>query len=353
MSSSSTKTMNLPWHQHDHYWLCVYPFSGALSAGLQDMMLRVGGLVQSDGGMAAKAPKQWKPMWDTVYEGLKQQQALAQVEVALCSGEMPPHSRSEAACKTPLQLQNIAESLWLGEALLDGRVMCYLQPVHSSKERVFGYESFARVRDLDGSIIGGDRIVAASKVLGMEYMIDRHLQVEAIKTFAASQFNGFLFVNFFPGFIHRPSVYLEGLSETAKQYGIVSKHLVLDFTNSEKPRDAAHIRSVCEYGRSKGYSVALDDLSSVEATRRLVDEVKPDFVKIDMHLVQSDSYAARDTIRAMAEIVHASGGALIAEGVETEAMFTAMRQLNVDLFQGYYFAAPAPVEVALARSAAG
>ena len=65
-------------------------------------------------------------------------------------------------------------------------------------------------------------------------------------------------------------MYLEGLSETAKGFGIVAKHIVLDFTKSETPRDIAHMRNVCEYGRSRGYSIALDDIASVENAKKLL-----------------------------------------------------------------------------------
>ena len=231
--------------------------------------------------------------------------------------------------------------------------MCYLQPVMSDKDKIFGYESFARVKAEDGSVIAGDKIVAASKALGIEYMIDRHLQVQAIKTFASSAFNGFLFVNFFPGFIHRPAVYLEGLSETAKSFGVIAKHIVLDFTKSETPRDLVHLKSVCEYGRSRGYSIALDDIESVESARKLIGEIHPDFVKIGMQLVrQAMEPGARETIRQIVELVAASGGTAIGEGVETDEIFQALKLLGVDLFQGYLFSPPVPVETALKQKSA-
>lgn len=316
-------------------------------------MLKQAGARESGEGLAMKTGAQWRKSWEPIYASLKQMDALSRVETGLTYGENAPASKQEAECRTPASMQMIADSLWLGEALLEDRVVCYLQSVHSSKERIFGYESFARVNMPDGKVVGGMQIMAASKVLGIEHMIDRHLHVQAIKTFAASAFNGFLFVNFFPGFIHRPSVYLEGLSDTAQEYGVVSKHIVLDLTNSEKPRDMVHIKNVCEYGRSRGYSLALDDVASVEVVQRLVQEVRPDFVKIDMHLVRDVATpATRDTIRAIVELVHASGGTVIGEGVESEAIFQSLKTLGVDLFQGYYFAAPEPVEMALKRGAA-
>ncbi len=295
--------------------------------------------------MTIKAPKSWKPVWDTVYAVLANANMLTGVEVSVAPDAPPAGER-----KTPEAVQNIAQSLWIGEALLESRILCYLQPVLAAKDKVFGYESFARVKATDGTIIGGDKIVAASRALNIEHMIDRHLHIQAIKTFVSSDFNGFLFINFFPGFIHRPAVYLEGLSETAKNYGIIAKHLVLDFTRSENPHSIAHLKSVCEYGRSRGYSVALDDIESLEGAKKLIPEMRPDFVKIDMHLVrQVTDPAKREVIRQIVEFVHASGSTVIAEGVETEAMHTSLKQLGVDLFQGYYFSPPVPVEAALKR----
>ncbi len=352
MSGSPVKTFHLPLHQGEHYWLCFYGVDGDVSSTLGSALTQLGAM-PGNGGFLMRTGTQWKKSWDGIYGALRQMGALDKIEAALSYSDGAPANKQEASCKSMEAMQGIADSLWLGDALLENRVVCYLQSVHSSKERIFGYESFARVKMADGKVIGGMQIMAASKALGIEHMIDRHLHVEAIKTFAASAFNGFLFVNFFPGFIHRPAVYLEGLSETAKQFGVVSKHIVLDLTNAEKPRDMAHIKSVCEYGRSRGYSVALDDVASVDVAQKMIGEVRPDFVKIDMHLVRDVATGVtRDTIRTIVEMVHGAGGTVIAEGVETEEIFTALKTLGVDLFQGYLFSAPEPVEMALKRSGA-
>jgi len=352
MLSTPARSFNLPWHQAEHYWLNFYAAEGALFAPVA-AALKACGAKEHGEGFILRTGAQWKPSWDAVYVALAKINGLYAVDVGLSFADIAPANRVEAECKTTAKMQDIANSMWLGDALLENRVVCYLQSVHSNRDRIFGYESFARVNMPDGTVVAGMQIMEASKILGIEHMIDRHLHVEAINTFAASAFNGFLFVNFSPGFIHRPAVYLEGLSETAKQHGIVSKHIVLDLTNSERPRDMAHIKNVCDYGRSRGYSVALDDVASVDGAQKLVHEVRPDFVKIDMHLVQAiESPNVRDTIRMIVELVHASGGTVIAEGVETEAMFNALKMLGVDLYQGYLFSAPEPVSVALKRSGA-
>jgi len=351
MSGSSVKNFNLPWHQHDEYWIAVFPKTDSFPIPVQVCLEQAGLHKTTDDGMSVRTKRDWKTTWDKIYSGLKKIDALELVEVSFAPDAEGPVKRADSECKEMAAIQAIAESLWLGDAMLSDRVMCYLQPVIGGNEKIFGYESFARVKATDGSIIGGDKIIAASKILGIEYMIDRMLHVEAIKTFVTSEFNGFLFVNFFPGFIHRPSVYLEGLNETAKSFGVLAKHIVLDFTNSDTPRDIAHVNSVCDYARSRGYSIALDDISSIDIARKLIPDIRPDFVKIDMHLVRKVGEPGnRDVIRALVELTHAVAGTVIAEGVETQEIFQALKILGVDLFQGYLFSPPVPVEAALVRT---
>lgn len=355
--TDTAKKFNLPWHQHERYWLMVYAKHDHFDPQLLNDLTKVGMKPVGDDDrskpslLVAQTGRQWAPVWEPVYKVLSARNADAVVDVALSSGaDMPDPAFVRR--QTVEAIQAIADNMWLGDALLEDRIMCYLQPVLSSNDKVFGYESFARVAGTDGKVIAGDRIVKASKALGIEYMIDRHLQVQAIKTFMSSEFNGYLFINFFPGFIHRPSVYLEGLSETVKSFGVLPKHIVLDFINSESPHDMMHLKTVCEYGRSCGYSIALDDVESVKSMQRLFPEIKPDFVKIDMHLVHRiGEEHIRETIRQIVDMAHSSKATVIGEGVETDDMYQQLKLLDVDLFQGYLFSPPLPVDVALKRSA--
>jgi EAL domain-containing protein (putative c-di-GMP-specific phosphodiesterase class I) len=352
MASPNLKNIHLPWLQRDEYWMTLYPKEDGFTPPVKMCLEGLGFHKSSEDGMTLRMGKDWKPVWDKLYASLEQLSAIETVAIIFSPDIEGPARRSEVEPKLLSAIQLVSESLWLGEAMLDDRLVCYLQPVMSGNDKIFGYESFARVKGKDGKIIGGDKIIAASKVLGIEYMIDRMLHIQAIKTFVGSDFNGFLFVNFFPGFIHRPSVYLEGLSDTAKSFGVLSKHIVLDFTNSEIPRDIHHLNSVCDYARSRGYSIALDDMSSLESGRKLIPEIRPDFVKIDMHLVhQLTDPSKREIIRSLVDMTHQAAGTVIAEGVETQEHYQALKLLGVDLFQGYLFSAPVPVEAALARSA--
>lgn len=350
MPGPQNKNFNLPWHQYDQYWVTV-GMSGAGFPPSLAQALKGAGMESNGRVMSAKTDRNWSARWAAIYTQLQQANVLESVEAAVTSTPVAADGQG-VDWRPAAAVQQVAESMWLGDALLEDRILCYLQPVVSGRDKVFGYESFARVRLPDDTIIGGDKIISASRALNIEFMIDRHLHVQAITTFVCSDFDGFLFVNLFPGFIQRPSVYLEGLSEAAKNFGIVSKHIVLDFTRSETPRDIARLKSICEYGRSCGYSIALDDIESLDGAKKLVPDIKPDFVKLDMKLARkAEDASKREIIARIVDLAHTSGGTVIAEGVETEAMHQALKALNVDLFQGYYFSPPVPVEAVVKRSA--
>jgi EAL domain-containing protein (putative c-di-GMP-specific phosphodiesterase class I) len=346
-----SKPLNLPWHQHDHYWIHLFARGGHFPPAVNEALKHSGMQFVSAGAYSLKAGRDWQTPWSGIHAALQAASGAHMVEAAVVPADDQAQPLARIERRSVGDIEAIANSLWLGDAVQEGRLMCYLQPVVSAKDKVFGYESFARVRAADGSVIAGEAIFTASKALGMEFAIDRMLQVQAIQTFVSSDFNGFFFVNFLPGFIHRPAIYLEGLGEMVRNHGIMAKHIVLEFTKSETPRDLAHLKSVCEYARSRGYSVALDDITTLEGARKLISEVRPDFVKLDMQLAgRVAEPRAKDVVQQVAALTHAAGGTVIGEGVETEENYHQLKELGVDLFQGYYFSAPVPVEKALRRA---
>lgn len=342
------KPLHLPWNQDSHYWLCVLPAGGSAPAALAHGLLALGAKERNDARTryVMSADKDWSASWKKIHAVLSEAGALQYAQVSIVPGANEPEEPQVLLnLSTPAQIDAIAGSLWLGDALLANQVHCYLQPVLSGADKIFGYESFARVKLGSGEVIGGEAIVNAAHALSIEFAIDRLLHVQAIKTFVASHFDGFLFVNFFPGFIQRPDVYLEGISETVRAYGIVPKHVVLDLTKSETPRDLQHLKRVTEYCRTKGYAVALDDVESVSNARALVEDLRPDYVKLDMKLVARVGHGPeREIIREIVESCHKLGSMVLAEGVESLEIFNELKELRVDLFQGYYFSPPVPVE---------
>lgn len=97
------------------------------------------------------------------------------------------------------------------------------------------------------------------------------------------------------------------------------------------PIDAQMIAAVRAL-KTRGYTIALDDYVYVEGHRELIELA--DLIKIDV-LAQS-----LDQVKALMVQLRAYKGLLLAEKVETQAMFETCKQLGFKLFQGYFLARP-------------
>ncbi len=335
---------NLPYNQSSNYWLSVFPFNDDPAFIKSLVVFGMKKLDTTNTSYVLHVAGPWEPKWKEMRRIIQAHDMADKAQVTLLIGDTQPDPKEfDFARKSISVLDKMADSLWLGEALLEDRIVCYMQPVLDKRGKIFGYEAFARMETPD-SIVSGGKIIEASKYLNAEYMLDRYLHLKAIKTFISSDLDGFLFINLIPGFIHRPEKYLEGLSEAAKFNGMPAKQIVLDFTHSETPRDISHLKAIFDYCRSRGYLLSLDDMSSVSVAHKILETVHPDFIKLDVDLVHNSSGAKE--LRIISELVamaHAAGSTLIAEGVETEATHAELLKAGVDLFQGYFFSPPVAV----------
>lgn len=91
-----------------------------------------------------------------------------------------------------------------------------------------------------------------------------------------------------------------------------------------------------------GAMVALDDLSGGGDSLSCLEDLRPDFGKIDRSMTGGiqHSPARRKLVAALVECAHEQGCRVVAEGIERVDEFEAMRELGVDLGQGFYFGQP-------------
>lgn len=347
MSYARKRKFNLPYLQSEIYWLNVFLADGVLTHSLFDELKELGFNKVSELVLNCNTGKNWAELWAKTYDILKKFKLENSVDVALDSSEIL--YEGDYNRKKPAELQVIVENMWVGDALQDGRVLCYFQPIVSynnpDNNKIFGYESFIRAIAEDGNIIGGDKIIKAAKALNIEYNIDRYAHVQAIKTFATSDCSGSLFLNFMTGFIQRPEVYLEGINDAIKLYKVVPQNLVLGFKNAEALTDNKHLKNICEYAKSQKYMIAIEDVNSNDNTKKLMAEIRPDFVKINSRNFGnlSEDYA-RNAIREIVDFSKNISTTVIAERIETEENLNYLKALDIGLFQGYYFSPAIPIK---------
>jgi EAL domain-containing protein (putative c-di-GMP-specific phosphodiesterase class I) len=97
-----------------------------------------------------------------------------------------------------------------------------------------------------------------------------------------------------------------------------------------------------------GVTLSLDDFGTGYSSLLRLQSLPVSELKIDRAFVSRLSYgaAAVGIVASIVDLAHALGMPAIAEGVETEAEWQALRELGCDGAQGWHIAAPMPAEQA-------
>ena len=97
---------------------------------------------------------------------------------------------------------------------------------------------------------------------------------------------------------------------------------------------------------SMGCSVALDDFGTGYSSLSYLTKIPIDMIKVDKQFVDSIGKSPRDDalVLTIMEMARRLGMKLCAEGVETRSQIDFLTSHGCDLFQGYYFCKPKPLD---------
>jgi EAL domain-containing protein (putative c-di-GMP-specific phosphodiesterase class I) len=324
------------WAQDSSYWLVVEgPNVGALDGFTT--------LFHQPDLAAIKTGPAWRDIW-AMHAGKLAKLPGAGVghrAAVIAAEELPSLPDVTSALKPLPEINVIAANVWLVESVNHGRLDCYMQRVMDRRGKQVGFEAFARMEGADGGVIGGGAIMQAAHALRVEYQLDRLLHKQAIECFVGSDLEGYIFINFLTGFIHRPEVYLDGLSQAVNRTHVRPGAVVLDVPLTDYAKDMAKLKSIANYCHTRGFALALDDVTASDGLAALLVDVRPAFVKLDGKFgVGMNPTKAQGILHEIVRVSHANGVSVLAEGVETAAQHEMYLAADVDMFQGYLFGAP-------------
>jgi diguanylate cyclase (GGDEF)-like protein len=135
------------------------------------------------------------------------------------------------------------------------------------------------------------------------------------------------------------------LLNTLRRHGIAPERVILELTERDPISDLKRLHRNLMHLSEYGFRFAADDLGAGNAGLKLLSELPFDVVKIDLSLVQE---AARNTatwavLRSVRDFAWRQHAIVIGEGVETPEQVQALRQLDIDIGQGYLLGKPLPL----------
>jgi EAL domain-containing protein (putative c-di-GMP-specific phosphodiesterase class I) len=245
--------------------------------------------------------------------------------------------------RTIHELRQLQNSAWLVEMMRGERLTSVFQPIVHSDEpsRLFGHEALLRGVGHDGRTLSPGKLFGAARDCGMVTELDSASHRSAIRAASTHDDRRQLFLNFTPDALRDGIECLAPTFDAIDASDIPRDAVVLEVIESEQTTDVRHLCLVLDSVRKAGFRVALDDIGCAEQSRRLMHEVRPDFIKLDMEEVRRvvGGPSVRDAERLLDLAQHLKIET-IAEGVETVEELDWNRQFGATYVQGYFIARP-------------
>ena len=242
------------------------------------------------------------------------------------------------------EIENVLQLDWIDDVIREKRVVSFSQPIVDEHATIFGYEILSRFIREDESFIYPNEIFAAARSRGRLYALDRMCRLAAV-SYSAILNDKKVFINFIPTSIYSPEFCLRSTMQLANELNIDPTQFIFEVVESDKVEDIDHLKSILAYYRERGFQYALDDVGEGYSTLEMLDDLKPQYMKLDMKYVQGVATDEEKQKIALLFLEKAFevGAVPLAEGVEQLEDFGWLKEKGYQLFQGYLFGKPSAV----------
>ncbi|MGZ4167417.1 MAG: EAL domain-containing protein [Solirubrobacteraceae bacterium] len=242
--------------------------------------------------------------------------------------------------------RDVSDAVWLGrirDALDEDRFTLYAQPiVDLMTGQTVQHELLLRMVAEDGEIIAPGAFLPAAERYGLISEIDRWVIRQAVGVAARGVPTEF---NLSGRSIGDPAV-LHELATAIEASGVDPSLLVVEVTETALVGQTEAGAAFAERVRELGCRLALDDFGTGFSSLSYLKHLPADHLKIDMEFVRELARSETDArvVRGIVGLAREFNQTTIAEGVEDEATLLMLKEMGVDLAQGYLFGRPAPMD---------
>lgn len=236
----------------------------------------------------------------------------------------------------------------LRQAIKENRVVPFFQPIFNCRTgELFAYETLARLKEPNGDTLSAGAFIETIERYGMARELDRAVIDGALHALHRRLADGAppvkLFINLSVQELQGRGVigYAEQL---CAKLAIPPNTVVFEILERDAIGDMTHTRQFISALRERGFLFALDDFGSGYNSFHYLRELSFDFVKIDGAFVRNilNSKIDHSLVRNLTHLCQDIGIKVVAEFVESQELWQALRTLGADFAQGYHLGMPTP-----------
>lgn len=228
-------------------------------------------------------------------------------------------------------------------------ILHYQPKVDLAHGRIVGAEALLRWRRNEGELMAPEHFIPIAERTGLIISIGAWVVDEACRQIRAWRDEGIkvtrVAINVSARQL-RTTALEETISCALQRHQVDAKHLELELTESmlmENPEETVE-RLIAL--KALGIKLSLDDFGTGYSSLGYLRRFPIDYLKIDRSFVDGvvhDVGSATIAVSIIA-LAHRMQLGVIAEGVETKAQLSFLRNNHCDLMQGFYFSEPLPAE---------
>lgn len=234
---------------------------------------------------------------------------------------------------------NLRMQTILKKAIDDDNIIPFFQPIVDKEKNIVKYEALARLKDDDKIYTPAQFLDVAKK--GAAYS---HITINMIKKVFEIFSQNELKVSINLSLLDiTNSAMLEFISRMFEKYENMRYRVTFELLESESFNDIQKTIEVCNYLKTLGAKIAIDDFGSGYSNFSYFADLNIDIIKIDGSLAQKARMKNGEVVlRNIISMAKELGCSIIIEYVENEELFEHLKGMNIDMFQGYCFSAPKP-----------
>ena len=139
---------------------------------------------------------------------------------------------------------------------------------------------------------------------------------------------------------------IEYILECRNNYNYPAKKIVFEITETVEISNIVLVQRFIKRLKEHGFSFALDDFGSGFSSFGYLANLGVDYIKIDKSLIADlpNSKTTQHIVKSIISLAKNLQIAIIAEGIESEALLKEVDKYDIDFLQGYYFSKPKPLK---------
>jgi diguanylate cyclase (GGDEF)-like protein/PAS domain S-box-containing protein len=259
-----------------------------------------------------------------------------------------PGGQSPARVSRTLSLQEQEShrlELLMRQALLTDSFEVFYQPILDRERGLCAMEALLRLRDADGAMVSPAQFIPVAEATGIILPLGRWVLQQACRQIRSWRLAGHpvvpIAVNVSAHQIAQPSLFTD-LQVALEQLELDPRLLHLEVTESSVMLHPVVALENMEKLSSLGIQFSIDDFGTGFSSLDRLHQLPVATLKIDRSFVTRmlDANGTRSIVMTVISMAHALSLNVIAEGVETEEQFAALREMGCDQFQGFLFSKP-------------